>query len=165
MKYNQLDLRRHKASHRKGRGISSGLGKTAGRGTKGQKSRTGSGAKPGFEGGQNPLLQRLPKLPGFRSIRKKAEVVYTGQLDDLKEQVNNITLYESGIVTSPYATVKLIVKGPVSKKHTVSLQHASQSAIKMLQKSGGSFKPVERIARTASERSRKSRKSDISTTV
>src|ERR1700729_1181738 len=81
MKYHQLQTAKTKTAKRVGRGIAAGQGKTAGRGTKGQKSRTGSSAKPGFAGGQNPLMQQLPKLPGFKSHRVKAENVYTGQLD------------------------------------------------------------------------------------
>ena len=76
MKYHELQVNSNRDARRVGRGISAGQGKTAGRGTKGQRSRTGSGRRPGFEGGQNPLMQRLPKLPGFRSIRVKAENVF-----------------------------------------------------------------------------------------
>ena len=61
MKYNELEIRPKKLAKRVGRGISAGQGKTAGRGTKGQKSRTGYRKNPGFEGGQNPLMQALPK--------------------------------------------------------------------------------------------------------
>ncbi len=86
MKYNELQTSKPKSARRLGRGISAGQGKTAGRGTKGQRSRTGSKRRPGFEGGQNPLMQRLPKLPGFRSIRPKSELVYTGQLNQFSGQ-------------------------------------------------------------------------------
>ena len=81
MKFNELQVGRNKSGKRVGRGISAGQGKTAGRGTKGQGARTGSSKRPGFEGGQNPLMQRLPKLPGFKSKAVRAEVVYTSQLD------------------------------------------------------------------------------------
>ena len=64
MKYNELDITSYRKGKRVGRGISAGQGKTAGRGTKGQKARAGSSAKPGFAGGSNPLMQKLPKLPG-----------------------------------------------------------------------------------------------------
>src|SRR5580704_15038360 len=96
MKYNQLTISSKKHGKRLGRGIAAGGGKTAGRGTKGQKSRTGSKKKPGFEGGQNPLMQRLPKLHGFNSHRIKSEVVYTGQLELLgKAKVDNQVLAEA----------------------------------------------------------------------
>jgi large subunit ribosomal protein L15 len=86
MKYNELQLGRDRKSKRLGRGISAGGGKTAGRGTKGQGARTGSKAKPGFAGGSNPLMQKLPKLPGFHSHKVKAETVYTGQLEQFAKQ-------------------------------------------------------------------------------
>ena len=73
MKFNELQTQRAKTGKRVGRGIAAGQGKTAGRGTKGQMSRTGSKKKPGFEGGQSPLMIRLPKLHGFRSMKTKAE--------------------------------------------------------------------------------------------
>jgi len=69
MKYNELNISKDKNARRVGRGISAGRGKTAGRGTKGQKARAGSRRKPGFEGGQNPLMNRIPKLRGFKQFR------------------------------------------------------------------------------------------------
>jgi len=149
MKYNELNISSNTKARRVGRGIAAGRGKTAGRGTKGQKARTGSGRKPGFEGGQNPLMQRLPKLPGFRSIRTKPEVVFTGQLDSVGGTVDNFSLFDKGLVSSPYVKVKLITKGEVKKKITVKLQLASESAIEAVQKAGGSFKQVPQVGRTA----------------
>lgn len=147
MKYNELDAVAKKSAKRVGRGISAGRGKTAGRGTKGQNARTGGGTRPGFEGGQNPIMKRLPKLPGFRSIRVKAENVYTGQLDAVGGTVDNFTLFNAGLVSSPYTRVKLILKGDVSKKINVKLQSASESAIAAVQKAGGSFTKTEQIKR------------------
>lgn len=146
MKYNQLDVASNKDRRRVGRGIAAGQGKTAGRGTKGQNSR-GSGTRPGFEGGQNPLMQRLPKLRGFRSIRPKAETVYTGQLNDLGANVDNAKLAEAGLVSSPYTRVKLVLKGEISKKVTVKLQAASENAAAAVQKAGGSFQAVPQVGR------------------
>jgi large subunit ribosomal protein L15 len=101
MKYHELKVASKKSSKRVGRGISAGQGKTAGRGTKGQSSRTGGRVRPGFEGGQNPLYQRLPKLPGFTSHRPKTENVYTGQLDEFSSKtVDNFTVANAGL-TSP----------------------------------------------------------------
>ncbi|MCA9329502.1 50S ribosomal protein L15 [Candidatus Saccharibacteria bacterium] len=151
MSYNKLNISSKKAPKRVGRGISAGQGKTAGRGTKGQKSRTGYSAKAGFEGGQNPLIQRFPKLRGFTSHRVPAENVYTGQLDNLGETISNQTLAEAGLIAHPYSRVKLVVKGEVNKKHTVNLQGASASAVAMVQKDGGSFDKIERIKRPASK--------------
>jgi large subunit ribosomal protein L15 len=147
MKYNDLNIQSNKSSKRVGRGIAAGRGKTAGRGTKGQKSRTGSGRKPGFEGGQNPLMQRLPKMSGFKSIRPKAENVYTGEIDKLGGTIDNFTLHQAGLVSSPYVKVKLITKGEITKKLTVKLQSASQASIELVQKAGGSFSKVDRVAR------------------
>lgn len=147
MKFNQLQTSSNRHGRRVGRGIAAGQGKTAGRGTKGQGSRTGKGRRPGFEGGQNPLMQRLPKLPGFRSIRVKAENVYTGQLDTVSGVVDNFSLFDAGLTSSPYVRVKLIAKGDVAKKHDVKLQAASVNAVAEVQKVGGTFQAVERVAR------------------
>lgn len=155
MKYNELQASSNKRSARVGRGIAAGKGKTAGRGTKGQRSRTGSGRRPGFEGGQTPLMQRLPKMPGFRSIRPKAENVYTGQLDALKGTVDNFSLFEAGIISSPYTRVKLVTKGEVTKKVTVKLQAASETAVAAVQKAGGTFDVVPRVGRSKKEKNEK----------
>jgi large subunit ribosomal protein L15 len=148
MKYNELQTAKTKSAKRVGRGIAAGQGKTAGRGTKGQMSRTGSSRRPGFEGGQNPLMQRLPKLPGFKTFKAKAENVYTGQLDDIKAKtVDAAALAEAGLVSNPYVRVKLIVKGDITKKLDVKLQGASAAAIAAVQKAGGTFEKVAISAR------------------
>src|SRR3954468_18778222 len=102
MKYNELQPVKSKSPKRVGRGIAAGQGKTAGRGTKGQGARTGSSKKPGFEGGQNPLMQRLPKLHGFKSHKVRAENVFTDQLEALGATVDNQVLADNGLVSSPY---------------------------------------------------------------
>lgn len=158
MKYNELQVKSKGSPKRVGRGISAGQGKTAGRGTKGQRSRTGSSRKPGFTGGQLPMMQRLPKLPGFRSIRVPMENVYTGQLDSIKGLVDNFTLADAGITSSPYVRVKLVVKGDVTKKVEVKLQGASATAIAAVQKAGGTFAIVEQVKRTKQEKNLKSDK-------
>lgn len=149
MKYNELDTVAKKAKTRVGRGIAAGKGKTAGRGTKGQKARKSGGVRPGFEGGQNPLMQRLPKLRGFRSLAVPTENVYTGQLNDFSGTVDVFKLHEAGIITNPYHRVKVIVKGEVSKKVTVATQGASAAAQKMIQQAGGEFKQVPRAQQAA----------------
>src|SRR5438046_10218719 len=117
MKYHQLQIAKPKKAKRIGRGISGGQGKTAGRGTKGQGSRTGSTKKPRFAGGSNPLMQKLPKLPGFRSHRTPAEIVYTGQLERFAgKTVDAKLLAENGLISNPYVSVKLLVKGELTKK-------------------------------------------------
>src|SRR3954470_11769339 len=102
MKFHELQTTKQKKSTRVGRGISAGQGKTAGRGTKGQGARTGSSKKPGFAGGSNPLMQKLPKLPGFRSHRVKAETVYTGALEQFAgKTVDATALAEAKLISSP----------------------------------------------------------------
>lgn len=151
MKYNELQVEGKKSLKRVGRGISAGQGKTAGRGTKGQMARSGSSRRPGFEGGQNPLMQRLPKLPGFRSHKPKAEVVYTGELDQFAgKTIDNTVLAQAGLVTSAFSRVKLINKGEITKKLDVKLQSASTAAIEAIQKAGGTFEATSRTARPAS---------------
>lgn len=163
MKYNELNVDSKKAPKRVGRGISAGQGKTAGRGTKGQMSRTGASRRPGFEGGQNPLMQRLPKLPGFRSHKLKAEVVYTGELDQFAgKTIDNAVLAEAGLVTNAFVRVKLLSKGEVSKKLDVKLQSASTAAIEAIQKAGGTFEKAVRAARpvSAKKQEKKAKKAE-----
>ena len=155
MKYNDLTPISIKSPKRVGRGIAAGQGKTAGRGTKGQGSRTGFSKRPGFEGGQNPLMQRLPKLHGFRSSKVKAENVFTDQLSALGAKVDNQLLADKGLISSPYVKVKLLNRGDLTKKVTVNLQLASQSAIETIQKAGGEFNAVPRIARPTSKKKTK----------
>ncbi len=152
MKIHELNVSKNPSKRRDGRGIAAGRGKTAGRGTKGQKSRAGSGRRPGFEGGQNPLMQRLPKLRGFRSIRVAKEAVYTSQLNDLTAKIDNFTLAEAGLITSPYVQVKVITNGELTKKVTVHLQAASATAIEAIQKKGGSFVITPQVKRTKQEK-------------
>ena len=155
MKFNDLTVSKNRSAKRVGRGIAAGQGKTAGRGTKGQKARTGSSRKPGFEGGQNPLMQRLPKLHGFKSHHTKPENVYTGQLSAVKgKTVDNFALAEAGLVTNPHVSVKLLVKGEVSKAVTVKLQAASENAIAAVQKAGGTFTRVGRVERPVTKKSK-----------
>ncbi|HUD05520.1 MAG TPA: 50S ribosomal protein L15 [Candidatus Saccharimonadales bacterium] len=148
MKFNEVNTIKLKNPKRVGRGISGGQGKTAGRGTKGQNSRAGSSKKPGFEGGQNPLMQRLPKLRGVTKYRHDAEEVYTGQLDAFSSKVIDSTLLaEHKLITSPYANVKLLVKGELTKKVSVKLPAASKLAIDQIQKNGGTFEATDRLKR------------------
>lgn len=156
MKIHELNTTRNKAAKRSGRGISAGRGKTAGRGTKGQSSRSGGKVRPGFEGGQNPLYMRLPKLPGFKSHRPKAQNIYTYQLDAFSgKTIDNFKLADAGLISDPYQKVKLIKKGEVTKKVTVKLQSASENAIKLVQKAGGSFEQVARPQRPAKQKTEK----------
>ncbi len=147
MKINELSVQKNKRSRRVGQGISAGQGKTAGKGTKGQKARTGHGKKEGFEGGQTPLMMRLPKLRGFRSIHPKAQVVYTSSLANAGAKVTNQTLFEAGMVANAYAITKVVFDGDVAKKVDVELQGASTKAKEAIQKAGGTFKKIDRPQR------------------
>lgn len=152
MKFNDLNITKSKSSRRVGRGIAAGQGKTAGRGTKGYGSRTGSKARPGFTGGQNPLMQKLPKLPGFKSHRTPMENVYTNQLGAVSDKtVNAESLAKAGLISSPFVRVKLLFRGEVSKALTVELQGASGKAAEAVSNAGGSFTVVDRTPRPASK--------------
>lgn len=144
MKYNELIVEKNTRPTRKGRGISAGQGKTAGRGTKGQKSRTGHRKMPaGFMGGQRAIMQAVPKLKGFKSIHPKAEVVYTDRLNELSGKVDNYTLAEAEMISSPFVKVKIITRGDITKKIDLETQFASKTAVEAIKKAGGSFKKVE----------------------
>lgn len=151
MKYHELSIESHKTTKRLGRGIASGKGKTAGRGTKGQGARKSANLRPGFEGGQNPLMQRLPKLPGFKNHRPRAMVVYTGELEQFAgKTVDAQVLADSGVITHAYGTVKVIVGGgDLTKKVTVKLSAASANAVAMIEKAGGTFEKAPRLQRPA----------------
>jgi large subunit ribosomal protein L15 len=157
MKFNELTSTRIKQSRRVGRGIAAGQGQTAGRGTKGYGSRTGSKAKPGFSGGQNPLMQKLPKLPGFTSHRTPMENVYTGQLDALvsAKTVTTQVLADAGIISNPYVRVKLIAKGNVTKAVALEVQGTSANAAEAVANAGGSVKIVPQTGRPVTSTKKK----------
>ena len=152
MKYHELNVNANRAAKRVGRGISAGQGKTAGRGTKGQKARTGHSKMPaGFMGGQRAIMQAVPKLKGFRSIHAKAEVVYTDLLNDLSGDVDNFSLAEHNLISTPFAKVKIINRGELKSKINLKTQAASKTAIEQIKKSGGSFQKVSIPQKTKSE--------------
>ena len=143
MKYNDLIVEKNTRPSRKGRGISAGQGKTAGRGTKGQKARTGHRKMAaGFMGGQRAIMQAIPKLKGFKSIHAKAEVVYTDRLNDLKGNVDNFVLADQALISNPYTKVKVISRGELTAKINLETQFASKTAVAAIEKAGGSFKKV-----------------------
>ncbi len=143
MKYNDLVVEKNTRPSRKGRGISAGQGKTAGRGTKGQKARTGHSKMPrGFMGGQRAIMQAIPKLKGFKSLHDKAEVVYTDTLNELSGKVDNFVLAENDYISSPYVKAKVISRGELKSKIELETQFASKSAIESIKKAGGSFKKI-----------------------
>ncbi len=143
MKYHELQASANKNKKRVGRGISAGQGKTAGRGTKGQGSRTGKKLSAVFQGGQRALVQAVPKARGFKSLRTPAQVVYLDRLNDLKgKTADNMSLYEAGLVTTPFHTVKVIARGELKKAVTLRVQAASKSVQEAINKAGGSFEKV-----------------------
>jgi len=128
-----------KRKKRAGRGISSGLGKTAGRGHKGQKARSGGGKGPGFEGGQTPLQRRLPKR-GFNNVFKKdyAEV----KLEDLNRFSEGTTvtpelLFEEGLIKHADDAVKLLGNGELERALTVKAHAFTRSAAGKVEAAGG----------------------------
>ena len=155
MKYNELKTTAFKNRNRVGRGIAAGQGKTAGRGTKGQNSRTGKTARPGFEGGQNPLMQRLPKLRGFKPFWAPTVTITTDQISGFKT-VDNESLYKARIVESQYRNVKLVLgKNKLDSKVAVKLQGATAGSIAAVEKAGGSFEKVPKLARPAKKADKK----------
>lgn len=141
MKYNELIVTANKKNKRVGRGISGGQGMTAGRGTKGQKARTGhKKLRSSFQGGSRTLVTATPKSSGFKSLRSPAQVVYLDHLNAFKgKTVDNNTLYEAGLITSPYQAVKVILRGELTEKITLKVSGASKSVKEAVIKAGGSF--------------------------
>ena len=139
-KYHELTAKANKNRTRAGRGIASGRGKTAGRGTKGQGSRSGKKLSAMFMGGQRSLVQAVPKARGFKSIRIPAQVVYLDVLANVKAKtIDNHSLYEEGFISNPYHKVKIITRGELNKPVTVHVAAASKSAIDAITKAGGVF--------------------------
>lgn len=140
MKYHELTSAPRQSRKRVGRGIAAGGGKTAGRGTKGQNARTGKKLNATFMGGQRALVQAVPKKRGFKSLRAPAQVVYLDQLAAVKGAiVDNFSLFEAGLITTPYHSVKLIARGDYTGKATVKVQAASASVRQVITKNGGKF--------------------------
>lgn len=128
-----------KEAKRKGRGVGTGNGKTAGRGHKGQKARTGGGVRPGFEGGQMPLARRVPKR-GFNNIfAKKFAFVNVSDLSVFRsgETVDAEKLRKKGLINKEYDGVKILGNGEISKKLTVKAAKFSESAKAKIEAAGG----------------------------
>ena len=134
---------KHSDEFRRGRGHGSGNGKTAGKGHKGQKARSGA-PRPGFEGGQLPLYRRLPKR-GFTNINSK-DIVAIG-LDRLNAfedgaEVTVETLMDKGIVNNPRDGVKILGNGELTKKLTVKVNAFSKSAVEKIEAVGGKAEAI-----------------------
>lgn len=129
---------------RVGRGQASGQGKTAGRGSKGQNSRSGGGVRPGFEGGQLPLFMRIPKR-GFNNInRKEYAIVNVSDLNQFEEGtvVTPELLIEKKLVKKVYSGIKILGQGSLEKKLTVKANKFSSSAIESIEKAGGTVEVI-----------------------
>ena len=135
------------AKRRVGRGIGSGLGKTAGRGHKGQKSRAGGFHKVGFEGGQMPLQRRLPKR-GFKSLQAQFSVqIRLGDLQRMEaDEVDMLSLKAAGLVPDMARTVKVIASGELSRKVTLRGVLATKGARAAIEAAGGSIVEAQAAA-------------------
>ena len=133
-----------KVAKRIGRGHGSGQGKTAGKGHKGQKARSGKGMRLGFEGGQMPLQRRIPKR-GFNNIfAKKVVSVNVGTLNKFEDGavVDNAALVEAGIVKNSFDAVKVLSNGNLTKKLTVKVSAYSEAAKAKIEAAGGKAEVV-----------------------
>ena len=133
-----------KGSKRIGRGHGSGWGKTAGKGHKGQKARSGGSIRPGFEGGQMPLQRRIPKR-GFNNIfAKKIVSVNVGSLEVFEDgaEVTAQALIEKGIVKNACDGIKVLGNGTLTKKLTVKVAAFSESAKQKIEAAGGKAEVV-----------------------
>lgn len=148
------------ARRRVGRGHGSGRGKTAGRGTKGQNSRSGGGVRLGFEGGQLPIQRRMPYKRGFTNrLKTPWEIVNLDQLAKLEVDgaVTPEALVEAGLVRSRNLPVKVLGGGELAKSVTVKAHAFSKSAQAAIERAGGSVETIERTDEwlTARPRSRR----------
>jgi len=128
-----------KAAKRKGRGMSSGMGKTTGRGQKGQKARSGSGIRPGFEGGQMPYFQRLPKR-GFNNIfKQKWNIINIGDLNDFDDgtTITPELLLEAGMIKNLRNPLKVLGDGELDRKLEVHAHRFSNQAQAKIEEAGG----------------------------
>jgi|SRR5690606_16498659 len=133
-----------KVRNRVGRGTSSGNGKTSGRGQKGQKSRSGGGVRLGFEGGQTPLFQTLPKR-GFTNInRKEYAVVNLDTLNRFEDgtEVSPALLVETGVIKDEKSGIKVLGNGTIERKLTVKANKFSQAAKEAIEAAGGSVEVI-----------------------
>lgn len=130
---------------RVGRGTGSGCGKTSGRGHKGQKSRSGGGVRPGFEGGQMPIYRRLPKR-GFKNVwRKEYAEVNVETLEKFFDDgatIDAVALVEAGILKNVLDGVRILGNGELTKKLTVKAQGFTKSAKEKIESAGGSAEVV-----------------------
>lgn len=135
-----------KSRKRVGRGHGSGSVMTAGKGTKGQKSRSGGKVRPGFEGGQNPIYRRMPYKRGFKNpFRVEYEIVNLGRLAELglSDPITPESLYESGVIRDSAALLKILADGDISTSIHVRAHKFSASAREKIEAAGGTAEVIE----------------------
>jgi large subunit ribosomal protein L15 len=141
MKLSELRPAEGATSNRKrvGRGKGSGLGKTAGKGHKGLRARSGGGTKPGYEGGQMPLQRRLPKRGFVNAFRKEWAIVNVKELNRFPAGavVDAEALRREGLIKGPADGVKLLGDGELTRKLTVKVDKASRTAVEKVVAAGG----------------------------
>ena len=129
-----------KSRKRVGRGNGSGLGNTAGRGHKGQKARSGGGVRPGFEGGQMPMMRRIPKRVFTNIFKKEYTVINVSDLEERFEngaEVSIESLYAAGLIKKVKDGVKLLGDGEITKALTVKVDKVSKTAAEKIVAAGG----------------------------
>jgi large subunit ribosomal protein L15 len=146
MKLHELSppLKSRKVKRRLGRGVGSGRGKTAGRGSKGYNSRSGGGVRPGYEGGQMPIQRRLPKR-GFTNVfKKRIAVINIRDLSTFKSGslVDKTALVKTGLVKGQNRGIKLLGSGQINVALNVKLNHVSKIAGEKIKAAGGSVEVV-----------------------
>ena len=146
---NLHDLRPVDGSRKKGKrlgqGVGSGTGKTAGKGNKGQKARSGGGVRPGFEGGQMPLNRRIPHLKGFKNTRKEEfNIINVSQLEKFEEGsvIDYDAFLKIGMLMKNNVKIKILGDGQLNKKYIVRADHFSKSAISKIEKAGGKAEAI-----------------------
>jgi large subunit ribosomal protein L15 len=152
----------HKKRDRIGRGIGSGKGKTAGRGHNGHKSRSGYSRHPTFQGGDLPLVRRIPKRGFHNKFALTVVAVNLGDIDEVfaaGEEINPFTLQERGLVKRRFDEIKILGDGEVTKALKIAAHKFSQSALDKLSAAGGSATvlrarrtPKQRVADLASQK-------------
>jgi large subunit ribosomal protein L15 len=146
MKLNELSPAKgsRKAPNRLGRGVGSGSGKTAGRGTKGYNSRSGGGVRPGYEGGQMPLHRRLPKRGFANMFRKNIAVINIRDLKrfDKGSVVDETALVQAGLVSGKRDGIKLLAHGEIDYALDIKLSKISQSAREKVEAAGGKVEVI-----------------------
>ena len=136
---------------RLGRGVGSGLGKTSGKGHKGQKSRSGVSIK-GFEGGQMPIHRRLPKRGFNKHNRKVYRILNLGDLQkvidngkiDIKKEINSSVILSSGVIKNLKDGIRILARGKITSKVNILVDGASKNAIEQVEKAGGNLAVTEK---------------------